>query len=373
MITIGEMQISGVLTMLMLSVMLMLCVPHRSIHRNSFGQARWLMAAGTGLIALQFFLQYIFGFRQMGVTQAVFCNLLLFTPASLLCGMSILFVQRQGLIRKKEWLVTCSICAVAMLLLLGTIWLDGIPFLQGSPALRTVEYIVALLYVAMQTYIFIMQYKAYNKVKLAVGEYFDRERHDLFGWMGLSMRIMACLAFFVPLVIFTEGKPLVLFSIAYFFCIAYSTISLYTYGVSENIIRVEEAEGSEEASFDTSQHAQRPLKKQVKSEELERWISSAHYREHNLTLSVVARQMRLTRRQLQDWLRQSEYKNLAGLVTSLRIEEAKHVLKEHSEWSIETIADYCGFSSREYFHRAFRDYTGMTPTKFQQEEVKSEE
>ncbi|MBQ9524469.1 MAG: helix-turn-helix transcriptional regulator [Bacteroidaceae bacterium] len=376
MITIGEMQISGMLTMLMLSVMLMLCVPHRSKRRSSFARARWLMAVGTGLISLQFLLQYIFGFRQMGVTQAVFCNLLLFTPASLLCGMSILYVQRQGIIRRKEWMVACGICAASMLILLGTISLDGIPFRQGSPAMRIAEYVVALLYVVMQTYIFIMQYKAYIQVKMAVREYFDRERHDLFGWMGLSMRVMAMLAFFVPLVIFTEGKALVLFSIAYFFCIAYSTISLYTYGVSENIIRVEEAEEDPLPAPPLGECSQAENDNKVSpkggdsegafiSASLESWISDGYYRQHNLTLSVVAKQMKLTRRQLQEWLRQSEYKNLAGLVTQLRIEEAKRVLKEKPEWSVETIADYCGFSSREYFHRSFREYTGMTPAKFQ--------
>lgn len=378
MITIGEMQISGMLTMLMLSVMLMLCVPHRSKRRSSFARARWLMAVGTGLISLQFLLQYIFGFRQMGVTQAVFCNLLLFTPASLLCGMSILYVQRQGIIRRKEWMVACGICAASMLILLGTISLDGIPFRQGSPAMRIAEYVVALLYVVMQTYIFIMQYKAYIQVKMAVREYFDRERHDLFGWMGLSMRVMAMLAFFVPLVIFTEGKALVLFSIAYFFCIAYSTISLYTYGVSENIIRVEEAEEDPLPAPPLGECSQAENDNKVSpkggdsegafiSASLESWISDGYYRQHNLTLSVVAKQMKLTRRQLQEWLRQSEYKNLAGLVTQLRIEEAKRVLKEKPEWSVETIADYCGFSSREYFHRSFREYTGMTPAKFQNE------
>ncbi len=69
MITLGEMQISGMLTMLMLSVMLMACVPDRSIRRGSFARARWMIAAGTGLIAVQFLLQYIFGFREMGVPQ----------------------------------------------------------------------------------------------------------------------------------------------------------------------------------------------------------------------------------------------------------------------------------------------------------------
>lgn len=93
MITIGEMQISGMLTMMMLSVMLMACVPNRSTHRSCFARARLMMAAGTGLIAVQFLLQYIFGFRQMGVTQAVCCNLMFFTPASLMCSMAVLYVR----------------------------------------------------------------------------------------------------------------------------------------------------------------------------------------------------------------------------------------------------------------------------------------
>ena len=101
------------------------------------------------------------------------------------------------------------------------------------------------------------------------------------------------------------------------------------------------------------------------NEKVERWIASEAYREHNLTIAIVARQMGLPQRQLQEWLRQSEYGKLAGLVTTLRIEEAKRVLKQHPEWSTESVADYCGFSSREYFHRTFRQATGTTPANYQ--------
>lgn len=394
MITIGEMQISGVLTMAMLSAMLMLCIPHRSIRRSSFTHARWLMAAGTGLIAVQFMLQHIFGFRHMGVTQAVLCNLLLFTPATLLCSMAILCMQRHGQVSRKEWTTVWSICALIELILLTTMLTDGVPIEQESQALRMAEYAGGVLYVLMQSYIFVKQYKAYQKLELVVGEYFDRKRNDLFGWMGLSMKTMALLAFLVPFVIFLNGKPLVLFSVAYFFCISYSTISLYSYGVSEDISRVEEAEDSEEdeelsvsseeesdqlteevipptatdiSENDSSSDIYSGIIQRVEKA-VEKWKTSESYKEHNLTLSVVSRQMGVTRKQLQEWLRTSEYKNLAGLVTPLRINEAKRVLKVHNEWSIESVADHCGFSSREYFHRAFRDYTGMTPAKYQQGE-----
>ena len=359
MITLGEMQISGMLTMLMLSVMLMACVPDRSIRRGSFARARWMMAAGTGFIAVQFLLQYIFGFRQMGVTQGVCCNLIFFTPATLLCGMAILYVQRQGRVSLREWLTGGGICALAILLLIGVALMDGIPIREESPLLRWSEYVASVLYVMMQSYIFKHQYMTYKRLEQAVDEYYDRSRRDLFGWMGWSMKTMAVLAFFVPLVIFMEGAPLVGFSIAYFFAIAYSTISLYSYGISKDVERVEEAE--EVVNQEIRPHEIDP----AITEAVDRWKANAHYREHNLTLGIVARQMGVPQRQLQEWLRQSEYGKLAGLVTTLRIEDAKRVLKEHPDWSTESVANYCGFSSREYFHRTFRQMTGMTPANFQ--------
>ena len=359
MITLGEMQISGMLTMLMLSVMLMACVPDRSIRRGSFARARWMMAAGTGLIAVQFLLQYIFGFRQMGVTQGVCCNLIFFTPATLLCGMAILYVQRQGRVTLREWMTGSGICALAILLLIGVALMDGIPLREESPLLRWSEYVASVLYVMMQSYIFKHQYMTYRRLELAVDEYYDRSRRDLFGWMGWSMKTMAVLAFFVPVVIFMEGAPLVLFSIAYFFAIAYSTVSLYSYGISKDVERVEEAE-----EVVNQENRPRDIDPAI-TEAVDRWKANAHYREHNLTLGIVARQMGVPQRQLQEWLRQSEYSKLAGLVTTLRIEDAKRVLKEHPDWSTESVANYCGFSSREYFHRTFRQMTGMTPANFQ--------
>ena len=348
--------------MLILSVMLMACVPQRSAHSGSFSRARWMMASGTGLISLQFLLQYVFGFRQMGVTQAVLLNLLFFTPASLLCSMAILYVQRQGHISRKEWMISGTICVVSMLILLATAWFDGVPIEQESTTLRGVEYVSSLLYILIQSYIFAKQYKAYIRLERAVDEYYDRERHDLFGWMGLSMKTMALLAFFVPVVIFMEGFPLVMFSIAYFLCISYSTISLYSYGISKNIERVEAADV--EDFYDDiimPQHSHDAI-----SEAIESWKLSGAYRQRNLTLSTVAQQMDIPQKELQEWLHLSEHKKLSGLVTTLRIAEAQRLLKEHADWSVEDVADYCGFNDRKYFHEVFRQQTGVTAQKYQQ-------
>lgn len=57
---------------------------------------------------------------------------------------------------------------------------------------------------------------------------------------------------------------------------------------------------------------------------------------------------------------------MAGLVATLRIEEAQRVLIEHRDWSVESVADYCGFNDRKYFHQVFQQLTGTTPAKYQQ-------
>lgn len=51
-------------------------------------------------------------------------------------------------------------------------------------------------------------------------------------------------------------------------------------------------------------------------------------------------------------------------LTSLRIDEAKRLLREHPDWSNDTIAQLCGFSSRSYFQNVFRKQTGITPAQF---------
>ena len=246
MLTVGEMQMSGMLTMVMLALILVLRVPARAMRHPGFPAARWLTVGGTLLIALQFLVQHQMGLRQMGVTQAVLVNLLLFMPAALLIGMAVLYVQRQGRVRFWEWAVELGICLVSTTVLLVAVFFDGVALPYNSPLLREAEYIGAALYAVMQSVLFFLQFREYRRLQKAVDEYFDRARNDLLNWMGLSVTLLALLGLLVPFIIFFEGLPLVLFSVVFFIAIFYCVISLYSYGISEDAGRVEEAEGQDD-------------------------------------------------------------------------------------------------------------------------------
>ena len=194
MMTTGEMQVSGMLAMTILAMMLVVRVPARSMNHIGFARARWLLVSGTLLIALQFFVQHQMGLRQMGVTQAVFLNLLLFMPAALFINMAILNVQRRGRVSPKEWTVGVVACGIVAVGLVATVLFDGVPLPVESPSLRSVEYVGAALYMLMQCHYYYLQVREYKRLQLAVDEYFDRERHDLLRWMGLSVHLLTLIA-----------------------------------------------------------------------------------------------------------------------------------------------------------------------------------
>ena len=49
-----------------------------------------------------------------------------------------------------------------------------------------------------------------------------------------------------------------------------------------------------------------------------------------------------------------------------RIEAAKRMMQQHRDWSNETVAQQCGFSTRNYFQEVFKKQEGMTPSRYQQ-------
>lgn len=63
--------------------------------------------------------------------------------------------------------------------------------------------------------------------------------------------------------------------------------------------------------------------------------------------------------------------NFNTFINTYRIEEAKQLLKadESKYWSIDAIAENCGFNNPTSFYQAFKKNTGMTPTAFKNTNV----
>lgn len=385
MITIGEMQVGGMLVMGLLALTLAFLVPERSVRHASFGRARWLMTAGLALMSVQFLLQYIIGFRQMGVTQAVFCNLLFFMPSCTCISQAILYLQRQGRLTRTEWTAGWVVCAVAIAVLLITVVTDGVMFRAYSLPLQIAEYVCAGLFILIQAYYFLKHYKEYHHMTNAVNEYFDRELDDLLRWMDFLAKVLAVAAMFLPVVIFFQGNMLIAFSVFYFFSVYYCAISFYRYGICPDSHRVEEARQSlqtdeaEAASVATNDSAAptdtgnsaftlSDADRQRVERAAQQWATAGNCLKPNLTLTTVATGMGVQRYLLKVWLQSTEWGKLSKWLNYLRTEEAKRVMREHPDWGLDVVSAQCGFTTRNYFHQVFLEQTGITPAKFQKQE-----
>ena len=100
------------------------------------------------------------------------------------------------------------------------------------------------------------------------------------------------------------------------------------------------------------------------AEAARRWLADDNHLRSGITIKTVADEMDIHRYQLSAWLKTTKQGNFSQWITYHRIEAAKRLLTEHPDWSNETVAQACGFSTRNYFQTVFKKNTGLSPAEF---------
>ena len=367
-----EMQFSTIVMMVMMCSALILLMPERVKRDKVINQSRWLMVGALGLIGLQFLIQYVTQLRMMGITQAVLVNLTFFVPASSLMNMTILNLQRQGNLTRFErwgWVGVTILVTVVLAIAVAT---DGHPLAQLSERVLWTEIFMSLVYAAIQAYYCILQFRELQRMKVVIENYYDRERQGLTQWMKHSISVNGMLAVFVPLLIFGPNIIITVFSLTFFwgiFMMWFSFVRHFTSNAMYSLRKAEESDREEKAevrgqmaegdglSVETMQNV---------SLAVERWLASGAYLKAGITSPMAAGAMNIPRYQLTAWVKASGHTSFTRWITAMRIEEAKRLLTEHNDWSIEAVADKCGFN-RTHFQKVFQEQTGTTPSKYQQE------
>ena len=362
-----------VLTLLVLKLLLL---PRKVAVSPVVGKSRWLMTAGIALLDVQFLLQYIYGLRAMGVTQAVLLNLILFIPCSWTISLSLLHLQQRGNVSRMARWVGGVTWAVVLVLLVTAAVSDGQPLLSGTSLLYKAEVAASMLYLIMQGYYSSVHLRNLATMRHTLQNFYDRDTEDMLHWMKLSIMVLMIMALMVPLLIFVESKGLAVFAFLFFIGIFFLVDSFCVYIVSSAPTRVSAAEenASEEdeeriavnneemtTTNSTSEPAAEVLKRV--EEAVKRWVEAGGYRQSGINMPTAAEAIGTPRYLLSAWLRKQNL-TYASWMNSLRINEAKRLLQEKSDWSNEAIAEYCGFSDRTYFQKKFKDATGMTPTDY---------
>lgn len=94
------------------------------------------------------------------------------------------------------------------------------------------------------------------------------------------------------------------------------------------------------------------------------------FKNPDLTIGEVAIELDLPKARLSQLLNDNYGQSFSVYINKYRVEEAQLLLKEKDLYTVEAIGYEVGFGSRSSFFATFKQMTGFTPKKFQNEAIK---
>ena len=105
--------------------------------------------------------------------------------------------------------------------------------------------------------------------------------------------------------------------------------------------------------------------------ELKKWVDNKLYCEYDKTREKVVSELHTTKEILNLYFAQKVGVDFRTWRTNLRINEAKRLLLENKDLSVNIIAEMSGFSDKSNFHRQFTKLVGCSPRQWRESEEKS--
>ena len=99
-------------------------------------------------------------------------------------------------------------------------------------------------------------------------------------------------------------------------------------------------------------------------ERVDNWIKTDGYVQQGLTIKELSEILHTNRTYLSAYIKTTYKMTFREWITSLRLEYAKNILKEHPEINIQKLAESSGFLSQSNFIKLFSEKEGCTPAKW---------
>lgn len=204
----------------------------------------------------------------------------------------------------------------------------------------------------------------------SLDNYYDRDTEGKLRWMERSIWGLGAMALLVPVAIVVQGLGLFVFGILVLGGIGYLAVAFHDYVVSKNAYKVMAAQQNARRSSGPGpgEPAAPPAisdgERQRMERTVEQWLKTGRYLQHDIYADTVCQEMGVTQRQLSQWLTAAGYKSYADWMQHLRIAHAKRLMASHPDYTVEYVAQQCGFSGDKYFYPVFKKFTGLTPRQY---------
>ena len=336
--------------------------------------SRWLILAGMMGLAIQYLLQMLLGFRAKSDDLGAVFNILVYTPCFTTISMGIYNIEATHANRRKMCIVcTCIYAAIIAVFCIGYSnsgslnignWLYAMLVLFGA----NVAYCIYMIMIEMR--------KRKKMLELMTGDdmlpYVRYARASIFALFFSTLTMP--FAILSTTLLYIIG-PLALLSIL-FFNLSFVALG-YNYVPTEELLDKEEEEsaaladeitensdGQDVESADSketlpsfSQERQAAIK-----EKLDKWCEELGYKDTTVNMFTLSRSLNISKNELSRYFTSCLNSTFRIWLAEVRFEAAKKMMLDYPDYNNDIISAECGFSSRSYLYRIFKEKEGCSPT-----------
>ena len=334
--------------------------------------SRWMIFAALLFMAVHFFLQMYCGFRAMGENVGAVINMLVYMPSFTLISMAI-YNNEATHMKRRNMYVVCAAVYAAML----SVFVTGFS-LAGSLDIGVWMYVMHVLFFANVVYCIYMIVKEMRKRKQILETMAATDMLPFIRYARTSVFMLLLTAVSIPFAILSTKLlyvvgPLGLL-MALFFIVNFVAIG-YSYVPTEELLEKEqgnsetdEEEAAQESSSQLSAPGCEQASQHLSSERaafiqaaLDKWCADMGYKDSSVNMLTLSHLLDINKNELTQFFSQCQNTTFRIWLSEIRFNAAKRMMIEYPDYSNDIISSECGFSSRSYLYRVFKEKEGCTP------------
>lgn len=340
--------------------------------------SRWMIFAALLFMAVHFFLQMYFGFRAMGEDVGAVINVLVYLPCFTLFSIAIYNIEATHTKRRKMNLI-CAAVYAAMLAAFAV----GYSF-SGSLSIGAWLYVMLALFLGNIVYCIYMIIIEMNKRKKLLETMTATDMLPFIRYARASIAMLSLIAISMPFAILSTkllyvvgplGLLITLFFIVNF--VAFGNC----YVPTEELLDRERGNGetddedadedeqtmaescTSQSAADCDQSAQRLSAERSAfiQAALDKWCADMGYKDSSVNMLTLSHLLDINKNELTQFFSQCQNTTFRIWLSEIRFNAAKRMMIEYPDYSNDIISSECGFSSRSYLYRVFKEKEGCTP------------
>ena len=339
--------------------------------------SRWMIFAALLFMAVHFFLQMYFGFRAMGEDVGAVINVLVYLPCFTLFSMAIYNIEATHTKRRKMNII-CAAVYAAMLAAFAV----GYSF-SGSLNIGAWLYVMLALFFGNMVYCIYMVKKEMTKRKRILETMTATDMLPFIRYARASIAMLSLIAISMPFAILST-KSLYIIGPVGLLVLLFFIVNFVAFGncyvPTEELLDRERGNGetddddepttaencASQSAADCEQSAQRLSAERSAFIQvaLDKWCADIGYKDSSVNMLTLSHSLDINKNELTQFFSQCQNTTFRIWLSEIRFNAAKKMMKEFPDYNNDIISAECGFSSRSYLYRIFKEKEGCTPVEW---------